>query len=248
MISGHSSRVTVKGRLKEASDAPLRRDPVFGLICRYSSSEFKRYEGHQGTMTWVKVCGLRGERDVAAAVEAGADAVGFVLADSPRRVTESSARALAEGVPVLSVAVTVDLTPSELMRTVAATGVGGVQPHGAHRREAAVRAVREGLFVLHPVAVHDRVDLIGVTEGQIPLLDTYRAGVHGGTGERFDWGLVPDLGRPFVLAGGLGPENVDEALQLVAPWGVDASSGLESSPGVKDPDRIRDFVEKARGR
>ena len=93
-----------------------------------------------------------------------------------------------------------------------------------------------------------RVDLNNVPEGQTPLLDTFRAGVHGGTGEPFDWSLIPDLGRQYVLAGGLTPGNIEEAVDRVAPWGVDASSGLESSPGVKDPDRIREFVERARGR
>jgi len=82
----------------------------------------------------------------------------------------------------------------------------------------------------------------------MPLLDTHRAGAHGGTGEQFDWALIPDLGRRYVLAGGLGPDNVEEAVRRVAPWGVDASTGLESSPGVKDPERVRAFVERARGR
>jgi phosphoribosylanthranilate isomerase len=200
-------------------------------------------------MTWVKVCGLRRESDVATAVEAGADAIGFVLApESPRAVTQSRARRLAHEMPALSVIVTVDVTPSELMAAVDATGAGGVQPHGDHRREAAARAQREGLFVLRPVAVLGRIDLRGVPAGQIPLLDTYRADTHGGTGEPFDWELIPDLGRPYVLAGGLSPDNIEEAVRRVAPWGVDASSGLESSPGIKDPERIRAFVERARGR
>ncbi|MDH3261646.1 MAG: phosphoribosylanthranilate isomerase [Acidimicrobiia bacterium] len=200
-------------------------------------------------MTWVKVCGLRRERDVAAALEAGADAVGFVLAaQSPRRVTESRAWALAQDLPMLSVIVTADLTPDELMAAVAATGVGGVQPHGHHQRDAAAAAQQEGLFVLYPVSMRGPVDLSEVSEGQTPLLDTYRAGVHGGTGEPFDWELIPDHGRPYVLAGGLGPDNIEEAIRQAAPWGVDASSGLESSPGVKDPDRIREFVERVRAR
>ena len=110
-------------------------------------------------MTWVKVCGLRRPTDVEAAIEAGADAVGFVLAEgSPRYVTETRARELAGGVPVLTVIVTVDLTPDQLLAAVAATGVGGVQPHGDYRQEAAAAAEREGLFVLHPVAVRGRVD------------------------------------------------------------------------------------------
>jgi phosphoribosylanthranilate isomerase len=200
-------------------------------------------------MTWVKVCGLRREDDVATAVEAGADAVGFVLAaQSPRSVSEARARALVENVSVLSVIVTVDLTPAGLMAAVVATGAGGVQPHGEHRHEAAAAAQSEGLFVLHPLAVRSPVDLSEVSEGQTPLLDSYQAGTHGGTGESFDWDLIRDLDRPFVLAGGLGPDNVVEAVREVAPWGVDASSGLESSRGIKEPGRIREFVERAKGR
>ncbi len=197
-------------------------------------------------MTWVKVCGLRHRADVETAVEAGASAVGFVLApDSPRRITVSQAAALACDVPIMTVIVTVDLEPSELLAAVAATGVGGVQPHGAHRQAAARAAQAAGLFVLHPVSVRGSIDLSMVGEGQIPLLDTYRAGIHGGTGETFDWDKIPDPARPFVLAGGLGPDNVAEAIRRVAPWGVDASSGLESAPGVKDPERIRAYVERA---
>lgn len=197
-------------------------------------------------MTWVKVCGLRHPVEVEAAVAAGASAVGFVLAaDSPRRITESQAAGLASDVPIMTVIVTVDLKPSELMAAVAATGVGGVQPHGRHRQAAARAARAAGLFVLHPVSVRAAVEVGTVEEGQIPLLDTYRAGVHGGTGEVLDWDKIPDLARPFVLAGGLGPDNVAEAIRRVAPWGVDASSRLESAPGVKDPERIRAYVERA---
>ena len=200
-------------------------------------------------MIWVKTCGLRTEADVAAAVDAGADAVGFVLApDSPRRVTATRAQELTRDVPVLSVIVTVDLTPGALLAAAASTGARGVQPHGKHRWEAAGAAEREGLFVLHPLAVRGPVDLSEVPDGQTPLLDSFRPGMHGGTGESFDWDVLRGLERNYVLAGGLGPDNVAAAVQSAAPWGVDASSGLESSPGVKDPVLIRDFVEIARGR
>jgi len=200
-------------------------------------------------MIWVKTCGLRTGSDVAAAVDAGADAVGFVLAaQSPRRVTEAEARELAFDVPLLSVIVTVGFTPEALLAAAAYTGVRGVQPHGEHRREAADAAQQEGLFVLHPLAVRDRVDLSEIPDGQTPLLDSFRVGAHGGTGELFDWDVLLGIERRYVLAGGLGPDNVALAIRNVDPWGVDASSGLESSPGVKDPGRIRDFVERARGR
>ena len=128
--------------------------PGWTVCLGYNPPIQRSDEGHCPTMTWVKVCGLRREGDVAAAVEAGADAVGFVLAPgSPRWVAPSAARALAVDVPILTVIVTVDLTPDELMAAVAATGVGGVQPHGDHRQEAAAKAQQQGLFVLHPLAV-----------------------------------------------------------------------------------------------
>jgi phosphoribosylanthranilate isomerase len=103
------------------------------------------------------------------------------------------------------------------------------------------------LFVLYPVPVKGYVNLDGVGEGLMPLLDTYRPDRHGGTGERFAWETIGNPGRDFVLAGGLGPRNVAEAVREVAPWGVDASSGLESAPGRKDPGKIREFVERAKG-
>lgn len=198
-------------------------------------------------MTWVKVCGLRTEADVATAVEAGADAIGFVLAeDSPRQVARSRARALVPGRSVMSVIVTVDYSPTRLMAAVEATGAAGVQPHGQHQLEAARLAHSEGLLVLYPVPVRGQVEIGMVDEGLIPLLDTYRPDRHGGTGRRFAWDVIGSPERDFVLAGGLNPHNVGDAVRQVAPWGVDASSGLESSPGVKDPQKIRDFIEKAK--
>ena len=198
-------------------------------------------------MTWVKVCGLRTENDVAAAVEAGADAVGFVLAaDSPRTISAATARRLKPAESVMSVVVTVDFTPQQLMAAVEATGVTGVQPHGRHQEDAARMARGEGLFVLYPVPVKGYVDLENVGEGLMPLLDTYRPGRHGGTGERFAWEVTKSLDRDFVLAGGLDPDSVGNAVREIAPWGVDASSGLEFTRGRKDPGLIRDFVERAK--
>ena len=80
----------------------------------------------------------------------------------------------------------------------------------------------------------------------MPLLDTYSPADHGGTGVSFDWSLIDDPGRPFVLAGGLGPDNVQQAIATVAPFGVDASSKLESTRGVKDATLIRDFIQEAK--
>jgi phosphoribosylanthranilate isomerase len=198
-------------------------------------------------VTWVKVCGLTDHDDVAAAVAAGADAVGFVLAaGSPRRVTVEQAADLGRGVAALRVLVTVDMAAAELLDAVRRTGADGVQPQGAGAVEAAALARRAGVFVLRPVRVAGPVDLAGVPAGQVPLLDTLVDGADGGTGETFDWALALGIERRFVLAGGLGPDNVARAVRLVRPWGVDASSRLEAAPGVKDHGRVAAFVEEAK--
>ena len=195
---------------------------------------------------WVKVCGLSRSEDVTAAVEAGADAVGFVLAESPRQVSPEVARALGEGLTVERVLVTVDAIPDQLMRWVEEAGATGVQPHGRHSAEAGDAAIAEGLLVLHPVPVQTRIDLDDVAGDRLPLLDTYESARHGGTGSAFDWTLIEEVRRDFVLAGGLRPDNVAQAIAEVSPWGVDASSGLESAPGRKDPELIRRFVREAK--
>jgi phosphoribosylanthranilate isomerase len=198
-------------------------------------------------VTWVKLCGLRTAADVAAAVEAGADAVGFVAAvESPRRVTPAEAAALGTGIPLLRFLVTVDLGPDELLAAAAESGVDGVQPHGSQADAAAAAALDVGLRVLFPVPVVDEIDLGGVPEGATPLLDAAVSGRHGGTGRAFPWHLAGGLARPVVLAGGLSSDTVAEAIRIAKPWGVDVSSGIESSPGVKDHDEMRRFVEAVR--
>ncbi len=197
-------------------------------------------------MTWVKVCGVTTPEAVEAATEAGADAIGLVLAaGSPRRLEIDQARRLAAGAAPLAVLVTVGLPPESLLAAVERVGAGGVQPHGRHAATAAAAAVAAGLFVLRPVAARSVIDLT-VPFGQIPLVDTHLPGRDGGTGATFDWSRLPARRGRIVLAGGLGPDNVAEALAAVAPWGVDASSRLESAPGVKDPALIREFVAMVR--
>ena len=195
---------------------------------------------------WVKVCGLSKREDVEAAVEAGADAVGFVLAESPRRVSAEAARALGDGIAIRRVLVTVDALPDQLMEWVEQTNASGVQPHGRHAVAAGDAATAVGLLVLHPVTVCSSVDLDPVADDRIPLLDTYNAALHGGSGSVFDWSLTDGVDRDFVLAGGLNADNVAQAIGRVHPWGVDASSGLESAPGVKVLERIKAFVREAK--
>lgn len=198
-------------------------------------------------MVWVKVCGVRRRSDVDAAAESGADAIGLVLADSPRRITVEQAAELVRGADgLLTYLVTVDATAAELLDLAAFSGATGVQPHGAHAAAASSAAVRAGLSVLRPAPVTGPIDLSNIPADQMPLLDTGRPGLHGGTGETFGWELAEDVERDFVLAGGLGPDNVARAVSRLHPWGVDASSRLESEPGVKDPALIKRYVEEAR--
>lgn len=194
---------------------------------------------------WVKTCGLRTADDVAAAEAAGADAIGFVLAVSPRQVPVALVSRLTVATSLRSYAVTVDLHPDDVEGVISATGVDGLQPHGAHGIEAATVAAGLGAAVLLPVPVTGAVRPGQAGQGFLPLLDTPTAH-HGGSGRRFDWSLIEPDGADFVLAGGLGPETVGEAIEAVRPWGVDASSGLEAAPGRKDPAKITAFVTAAK--
>lgn len=196
-------------------------------------------------MTWVKVCGLSRPEEVEAAVAAGADAVGFVFHEpSPRNITPEAARLLGAEVTVLTVAVTADLDADSLLHLAEVSGVGAVQPHGAGAALAARSALKAGLSVLRPVPVSGPVDFSEISGDELPLLDS---GTIGGTGSTFDWGWLEGLERPFVLAGGLNPDNIEAAIAQVEPWGVDASSGLESAPGIKDLAKVASFVQGAKG-
>ena len=202
-------------------------------------------------MTWVKICGLTRKSDVARAVDAGADALGFVLApESPRGIDRRRAADLMDGVNALRVVVTVDMPAEDLATVVSATGADGVQPHGRHAGDASRWGQAEGLLVLRPVrvAANGVPELEAVPGQQIPLLDSASSGAHGGTGQSLDWEHLSVPDRRFVLAGGLNPSNVAAAIEIVRPWGVDASSGLESAPGIKDPARVAAFLQEAKRR
>jgi phosphoribosylanthranilate isomerase len=184
---------------------------------------------------------------VEAAVAVGADAVGFVIApESARRVTVAEVAALGEGIEATRVLVTVDLDADGLLEAAAAARVDGVQPHGRFRGESAAAALAAGYVVLFPVRVDAAVSLEGMPAGATPILDAAVPGRHGGTGTMFDWGAAEGLGVDYVLAGGLDPGNVGDAVRRLRPWGVDVSSGIEARPGVKDHDLMGRFVEAVR--
>ncbi|MFP3913570.1 MAG: phosphoribosylanthranilate isomerase [Actinomycetota bacterium] len=194
---------------------------------------------------FVKVCGLARPVDVEAAAEAGADAVGFVHWEpSPRHQTLERIRELVAVCPVTSVLVTADLGSEDLLEAATRTGVGAVQVHGPASAVAAAAARRMGLYVIRPMRAGE--DPPRMHDDEMLLVDSPHSELPGGSGETFDWEALKGIHRPFLLAGGLGPRNVAEAVRKVRPFGVDASSGLESSPGVKDTVLIREFVQAAK--
>ncbi|GLK76054.1 N-(5'-phosphoribosyl)anthranilate isomerase [Methylopila jiangsuensis] len=208
----------------------------------------------------IKICGLSTEATLDAALDAGADHVGFVaFSRSPRHVTVERAAALAArargraGVVLL----TVDMDDAELDALTAAVKPDTLQLHGRETPERAAELKRRhGLAVWKAVPVSDAEDLdaVGLYEGVVDrvLFDARPprgAALPGGNGVAFDWRLLDRLDPKlrFVLSGGLAPENVAEALSVVHAPAVDVSSGVESAPGVKDPERIRAFVAAVRG-
>lgn len=198
--------------------------------------------------TWVKVCGLRTVEDIEVAVESGADAVGLMLAPSPRRVSIEQAASLVRAAgSSATVLVMVDVSTREADRAVEATGATGLQVYGRHAEEVAGWGRDQGLLVLQPFAISsEAVSEVAAADGAIPLFDTVLPDMYGGGGRAFDWKLVNGYDRPFVLAGGLDADNVGSAVRETGAWGVDASSGLESSRGTKDHAKIRAFIEGAK--
>ena len=197
----------------------------------------------------IKMCGLTREADVAAAVRQGVDALGFILAESPRRVSLERVRQLTVGLPPFTtvIGVVVNPTDGELRELVASRLFDGVQFSGDEPPEL----LRDfPLRTIKAFGIRDAADVEAALryEGaDVMLFDAGSPGARGGTGRPFDWGLLRRRPRgPFLLAGGLGPENVAEAVRAVRPWGVDLNSRVERSPGEKDEGLIRRAVEAAR--
>ncbi|MGP9783987.1 phosphoribosylanthranilate isomerase [Glutamicibacter sp. AOP12-B1-11] len=195
---------------------------------------------------FVKICGLATEHDVAIALEHGADALGFVLTNSPRQVSPELAAALAAQVPsqVATVAVFRDEDTATAIARTSAAGLGWIQLHG-ERRRAEVQAVRAaGFRVIRAVRMDAQPEAFEDWGEDFLLID---AAVPG-SGESWDYAKVRTLaaGRNWLVAGGLSPENVAAALAESAASGADVSSGVESARGVKDPALIARFLDAAR--
>lgn len=205
---------------------------------------------------YVKVCGITQLDDALEAVHAGADALGFNCVPSSKRYLEpAQIRAIVErlrssgGSPVICVAVVADVGPERAAALFAELGVDRLQLHG-DETEAEVAALGPRAFKALRVGDADDVARARSFPGQPLLVDAKVGGQLGGTGHTLDWSLVEPLARarPLILAGGLTPDNVARAIEIVRPWGVDVASGVERAgePRRKDADKMRRFVSAAR--
>jgi len=197
----------------------------------------------------IKVCGLTRAEDVEAAVDAGADVLGFVFTASPRRITTDLATRLLGYVPqgVLRVGLFLDQDRSEINRVVSSVPLDVLQFHGS---ESETDCSAYGLPWLKAVAM-ENAESAQRAEADYPgamglLLDSHTAGKRGGSGRIFDWSLSAPVSKPVWLAGGLHADNVGQAIRAVRPFAVDVSSGVEAAPGIKDAARMTAFVRAVR--
>lgn len=197
---------------------------------------------------FVKICGTTSEEDALLAVAMGADAVGFVFAPSPRQITPGRVSDIVKRLPpdVLPVGVFRDESTARILEIVLATGVRGVQLHGREGPDviATLKAKLPLIAIKAFAAGSSAVRQAAGYGADIVLLDA----PNPGSGQVFDWRLaegVPD-GVRLMLAGGLDPDNVAEAIEAVHPWGIDVVSGVEVAPGRKDPRKLRAFVQRAK--
>ncbi|MEY4175406.1 MAG: N-(5-phosphoribosyl)anthranilate isomerase [Actinomycetota bacterium] len=196
---------------------------------------------------FVKICGITNEDDALFAVAMGADAVGFVFAPSPRQVAAQVVYDITRRLPpeIMTVGVFRDEAPGRVIETVHRAGLKAAQLHG-HETPAVVAEISQQIrFVIKAVAAGSPDARRAADFGtDMVLVDA----PNPGGGKVFDWSLMDDVadGPRIILAGGLDPDNVAEAVRLVKPWGVDVSSGVERSPGRKDALKVKAFIERAR--
>ena len=200
--------------------------------------------------TRIKICGITNLEDALQAVEAGADALGFVFYDkSPRFVTPHEVQQIVAELPpfVTSVGLFVNESPARIRRAMTDAQLDVVQLHGDEPPEDCLLAP---LPVIKALRVRDASSLQGAERYQVAalLLDAWSEDHYGGTGLSFDWQLAQRLAgkRPLILAGGLTPENVAAAVTQVKPYAVDVSSGVEARPGKKDPQKVAEFIRRVR--
>lgn len=203
--------------------------------------------GETNARTRVKICGITRPEDALQAALLGVDAVGLVFFNrSPRTVTLAQARLIVEALPpfVTTVGLFVDPSAEEVAAVLEAIPLDLLQFHGQEPPELCAAFGRPYVKAVHMRAGVD-LQTLGTryATARALLLDAYKPGISGGTGTSFDWTLIPGrLEKPLILAGGLDPLNVGEAIRTARPYGVDVSSGVEAAKGIKDPQRMAAFM------
>lgn len=212
----------------------------------------------------IKICGLTRECDIDYINEAGPDYIGFVFADSRRRVSVADARRMKDkvGAGIQSVGVFVDEQPEKILFLVEEGIIDAVQLHG-HEDEYYVKSIKKHtscpvIKAIHPAAAEmtcgygqggsnteNLYDRYAGAGADFLLLDSGSSAMAGGTGQIFDWGLIPRISCPYFLAGGLNIDNIESALRQTKAYGVDISSGVETA-GVKDKDKILQIIRRIR--
>lgn len=199
--------------------------------------------------TRVKICGLTRPEDVDTAVSAGADALGFVFTPRSRRFLETErARELVERVPafIARVGLFMDQSAADVERVLASVPLGLLQFHGAESPDFCAGFGLPYIKALAMGAAGEAERAGDYPDAAALLLDSHEPGTAGGTGRTFDWDAIPPLPRPLILAGGLHPGNVRRAVRRVRPWAVDVSSGVETAPGIKSPEKVIEFIKEAK--
>ncbi|MEP7077193.1 MAG: phosphoribosylanthranilate isomerase [Acidobacteriota bacterium] len=208
-------------------------------------------------MTLVKICGITNLEDARHAVDSGADELGFNFYErSSRRTSPKDARKIVDSLPISggNVGVFVNKEVEQVLEIAAFVGLDGIQLHG-DETQAYVTDLRKRtkLFVIKAFRVSSQFSVSDAMDWDIscPLFDTYSPNERGGTGRTFDWNeFATDVFLCFpgnaYLAGGLSPDNVSEAIRIVRPYAVDVASGVESSPGKKDPKKVTAFIKAAK--
>ncbi|MFP4207212.1 MAG: phosphoribosylanthranilate isomerase [Wenzhouxiangella sp.] len=199
-------------------------------------------------MIRVKICGITSPEDALAAAAAGADAIGLVFVAASRRcVTTDQARAICRALPpfISRVGLFMDAPPSQLAAVLEQVPLDTLQFHGAESAEYGHSFGRPWIKAL-AMGGTELPDWEAFSAADALLLDSHGGGKLGGSGESFDWSRVPELGRPWILAGGLAPDNVAEACRRLRPDAVDVSSGVEIRPGIKDHKRMHEFIKAVR--
>jgi phosphoribosylanthranilate isomerase len=197
---------------------------------------------------FVKICGTTSEEDALLSVALGADAIGFIMAPSPRQVTAAHVSDIVKRLPteVMTVGVFRGDDPQRIVEQVLTSGVRAVQLHGQESRKD-IEFIRSKL----PLTI---IKALPAGSSQVSRADKYKADIimldapSPGSGHTFDWTLVNELpaGQKLLIAGGLNADNVADAIRATHPWGVDAASGTEASPGRKDPRKLREFIKNAK--